>query len=245
MFLCTNIAAVNFDIDHYYLQSPSFFETLSKEELAYVTKHMRRLEFRKKQVIFHEDSFAKGLYIIRKGKVKMYKTNPDGKESIIGIYRKGDHIGYRSLLANGHNSVSAAAIDNVVLSFLPNTVFKEVLDKSSRLAYVLLFHLSKEFSVWINRTTAFSYYTVKERVALTLLILSKIYANGDKAIIISLNRDDFAGFVGTAKETLVRMLRVFKDEKIISTRGTKIIVLKPRALERMVEKRDHPGQREE
>jgi CRP-like cAMP-binding protein len=195
---------------------------------------MRRIEYRKKQVIFKEDSSAKGLYIIRKGKVKIYKTNPDGKESIIGIYRKGDYVGYRSLLANGHNSVSAAAIENVVVSFIPNTIFKEVLEKSPRLAHELLFNLSKEFSVWINRTSAFTYYPVRERVALTLLILSRIYENGDKSVIISLNRDDLAGYVGTAKETLVRMLRVFKDEKIISTRGTKIIILKPKALERFV-----------
>jgi CRP-like cAMP-binding protein len=231
---------VNFDIKDYYVQSRSFFEILSKEELAYVSKQMRRVEYRKKQVLFKEDSFAKGLYVIRKGKVKVYKTNPDGRESIIGIYRKGDYVGYRSLLANGHNSVSAAAIDNVVVSFIPNTIFKEVLEKSPRLAHELLFNLSKEFSVWINRTSVFTYYPVRERVALTLLILSRIYENGDKNVIISLNRDDLAGFVGTAKETLVRMLRVFKDEKIISARGTKIIVLKPKALERLVESKDHP-----
>lgn len=236
---------MNFDISHYYLQSSSFYDMLSKEELAYVSKHMRRVEIRKKQIIFREDSFAKGLYIIKKGKIKVYKTNPDGKESIIGIYRKGDYIGYRSLLSNGHSSVSAAAIDNVVVNFIPNTVFNEVLEKSRYLAHQLLLNLSKEFSVWINKTTAFSYYTVKERVALTLLILSKVYENGEKSITISINRDDFAGFVGTAKETLVRMLRVFKDEKIISTRGTKISVLKPKALERLVENREHPGKTEE
>jgi len=55
-----------------------------------------------------------------------------------------------------------------------------------------------------------------------------------KYVVISINRDDFAGFVGTAKETLVRMLRNFKDEKIITTKGTKIIILRPRQLLHMI-----------
>ena len=85
--------------------------------------------------------------------------------------------------------------------------------------------------------TVFSQYAVKERVALSLLILNKVYQNGEdksKSVAITLNRDDFAGFVGTAKETLVRMLRTFKDDKIITTKGTKIIVTRPRALLSMV-----------
>jgi CRP-like cAMP-binding protein len=231
---------MNFQIENYYLKSNSFFHYFSKDELAYLDKHIRRIEFRKKQVVFKEDSSSKGVYIIKKGKVKIYKSNPDGRESIVYIYKKGDYFGYRPILANAPNSVSAAAIDNVVVTFIPVSVFKEVLQNSPHLALEMLTNLSKEFSVWINKISVFSFYTVKERVALSLLILAKIYERelSDKNITISLNRDDFAGFVGTAKETLVRMLRVFKDEKIISARGTKIIILKPRALERLIEDRE-------
>jgi CRP-like cAMP-binding protein len=68
-------------------------------------------------------------------------------------------------------------------------------------------------------------------VALSLLILSKIYQNNnEKRAVLSISRNDFAGFVGTAKESLVRTLRFFKDEKIISSKNVKIVVLKPEAL---------------
>lgn len=230
---------MSLDIDKYHLKSNSFFEFLSNDEIAFVKTHLRRIEFKKKQLLFREDSFSKGVYIIKKGKVKIYKTNPDGRESIVYIYKKGDYFGYRPLLANDPHPVSAGAIDNVVVSFIPIWVFNEVLEKSPQLAQKLLVNLSKEFSVWINKITAFSHHSVKERVALSLLILARVYEREDsnsKLITISLNRNDFAGFVGTAKETLVRMLRVFKDAKIISASGTKIIILKPKALERLIEK---------
>jgi CRP-like cAMP-binding protein len=85
--------------------------------------------------------------------------------------------------------------------------------------------------------TIFSQYGVKQRVALSLLILNKVYQLRDddnKPAQIAINREDFAGFVGTAKETLVRMLRTFKDDEVITTKGTKIIILKPTVLLKMV-----------
>ena len=123
-------------------------------------------------------------------------------------------------------------VENTVLSFLSKDLFLELLRQSDSLAMELLTNLSREFSVWINMTTLFANYGVKTRVALSLLILSHVYARQEqsKKAIISLNRDDFAAYVGTAKETLVRMLRVFKDEGIITSSRTNIIVLKPRLL---------------
>lgn len=130
------------------------------------------------------------------------------------------------------------AMDSVIVSFIPREIFSTLLIKSPHLAQKLLEVLSKEFSVWINKMTVFSQYAVKERVALSLIILSKVYQKKDeniKTVSISISRDDFAGFVGTAKETLVRMLRIFKDQNIISTKGTKIYVLKPKLLLDMIE----------
>jgi len=229
---------MNANIDKYHLKSASLFDFLTWEEAARVKKSLSRIEYRKKQTLFRENSFSKGVYLIRKGKVKIYKTNSDGKESIVYIYKKGDYFGYRPLLANEPHPVTAGAIDNVVVSFIPKHIFMEVLEDSSTLAQELLISLSREFSVWINKMTIFSQYAVKRRVALSLLILSRMYetaGSGNKRLIVSLSRDDFAGFVGTAKETLVRMLRIFKDEKIISAKGTKIVILRPKALLNYVE----------
>lgn len=221
------------NIDNYHLKSSSLFDFLTEEESRLVKGRLARKEYSQGEYIFKEKSFSRGVYIVRKGKVKIFQMNNEGKQSIVYIYKKGDYFGYRPILANEPHPVSAVAMDNTVISFISRELFLSLLDKSSTLANELLLTLSKEFSVWINKMTVFSQYGVKERVALSLLILNKVYQRDEdksKSIAISINRDDFAGFVGTAKETLVRMLRIFKDEKIITTKGTKIIILKPRAL---------------
>lgn len=226
-----------FNIEKYHLKSTSFFDFLSIEDAVYVKSKLVRMAFAKGEPLFNEESYSKGVYMIRKGKVKIFQTNSDGKSSIVYIYKKGDYFGYRPLLADEPNPVSALAMEPVVVSFIPRDVFSTVLSTSSQLPRKLLEVLSKEFSVWINKLTVFSQYGVKERVALSLLILNRVYQRSDdseKTVVISIYRDDFAGFVGTAKETLVRMLRIFKDEKIITTKGTKIIILKHHTLMNMV-----------
>jgi CRP-like cAMP-binding protein len=226
---------MNLNIDQYHLKSHSFYDFLNEDEKEFVNRSSRRLEFKEKQVLFREGSHSKGVYIVKKGKVKIFKSNPDGKESIVYIYKKGDYFGYRPLLANEPHPASAVAIDNVVVTFVPVSIFNELIERSPAFTKKLLTGLSREFSVWINKVSVFSHHTVKERVALSLLILDRVYKrDNNKVTTISLNRDDFAGYVGTAKETLVRMLRVFKDEKIIETRSTKITVLRPKALEKFL-----------
>lgn len=228
---------MEFNIEKYHLKSSSLFTFLSARESALVRHKMIRKEYSKGDPLFKEKSFSRGVYIIRKGKVKIFQTNSEGKQSLVYIYRKGDFFGYRPLVADEPHPVSAIAMDNVVVSFIPKDFFMSMLSRSSGLANNLLINLSKEFSVWINKMTVFSQYGVRERVALSLLILNKVYQrdeSGTASASIAINRDDFAGFVGTAKETLVRTLRFFKDEKIIATKGTKIIILKHRALVHMV-----------
>ncbi|WP_317899810.1 Crp/Fnr family transcriptional regulator [Aurantibacillus circumpalustris] len=224
---------MEFNIDKYKLKSQSFFDMLGPNEVQYTKDNIIRKEYKKGQVLFKEDGFSKGIYIVKKGKVKIHNTGGEGKESIIYIYKKSDFFGYRPLVANEPNPVTATAMDNVVVSFIPKEVFESLLNTSNLFAKKLLINVTSEFSVWINKITLFSQYAVKGRVALSLLILSKVY-EGDKPanfITINIGRDDLAAYVGTAKETLVRMLRVFKDEGVITSSGTKITVVKPEVLE--------------
>ncbi|OFY84095.1 MAG: hypothetical protein A3F72_19645 [Bacteroidetes bacterium RIFCSPLOWO2_12_FULL_35_15] len=224
---------MGFNIEKYYLKSSLLFDFLSAQETKLVKNKLIRKEYFKGEFLFKERSFSKGIYIIRKGKVKIFQTNSEGKQSIVYIYKKGDFFGYRPLLADEPHPVSAVAMDTTVISFISKDLFFNLVAKSATLDKQLLVTLSKEFSVWINKMTIFSQYGVKERVALSLLILNEVYQrneNNSYPVNISINRDDLAGFVGTAKETLVRMLRNFKDEKIITTKGTKINILKHKAL---------------
>lgn len=220
-----------FNLENYHLKSSSFYDMLSAREKIQIEDKVIRQEYKRGQVLFREGTYSKGIYIVKKGKIKIFKSNQQGFESIVYIYKKGDYFGYRPLLGDDPHPVSAAAMDNVVVGFLPKEAFLTLFENSETLAKKIILNLSHEFTVWINKMTVFTQYSVKERVALSLLILSKVYQIDDsKKPVISIGRDDFASFVGTAKESLVRTLRIFKDENIISSNNTKITILKPSEL---------------
>lgn len=218
------------DLKDFYQKGPSFYEALSDEDVEYVKSKSVRREYKKGQELFREHNYSKGVYLIRRGKVKILRTNSEGRASIMNIYKKGEFLGFRPLLANEPNAVTAQAMDQVVVLFVPKDIFLELLNRSA-FSKKMLVTLAREFTIWMNKITIFTQYNVKERVALSLLILSKIYESdiSGKAVI-SIGREDFASFVGTAKESLVRMLRIYKDEGIISSKGTQITILDPNAL---------------
>jgi CRP-like cAMP-binding protein len=229
---------MSFSIAKYHFITGSILEGLPKEDFRILRGSMQRMEYKKGKVLYTEGSYSKGVYVVRKGKIKIYQVNKDGKEQIAYIYGKGEIMGYRPLLCNERHPVSACALEDTVVSFIPKTVFLEVIDTAPALAHHLLVNLSHEFSVWINKITVFAQQPVRSRVALSLLILNEKYRNPRsraKYVSINLSREDLANYSGTTIESLVRMLRSLKDEHIIQAKGRKIIILQPQNLEVIAE----------
>ncbi len=220
----------------YSFNSESIFDLLPKEDLALLEEHMRLKKVPKGRILFEEGGRPRTVYILKRGKVKIFQQSPNGTEQLVYIYSAGEMFGYRPLLSNEPHPTSAQTIEECGIYFLSDRVFMNVLNKSSALSNLLLKNLSHEFSVLVNRIATFSLRSAKERIALCLLIVNEKYRKksaGNPEITIS--RADLASFAGTTGETLARMLTRFKSEKIISTRGRKLSILKPQALLEMTE----------
>jgi CRP/FNR family transcriptional regulator, dissimilatory nitrate respiration regulator len=162
------------DILRFRLKSMSFLGMLDPEDARYVRSQLSIRPLRKGQLLFKEGTHSKGVYIVRRGRVKIFHSSTEGRESILYIYKRAEFFGYRPLLSGEPHPVSAAALDSAEVYFLPAPVFSELLQRSETLPGHLLVTLSREFSVWINKLTVFSQFAVKERVALSLLLLSHV-----------------------------------------------------------------------
>jgi len=229
---------MSLDLKKYHFISGSILEELPKKELLLLKEKMTRKELSKGAFIFREGSYPKGVYFLRKGKVKIFQTGVEGNAQIVYIYTKGESFGYRPILCNENHPVSAQTLEDTVISFIPKDAFLKALSISAGLSYKLLRNLSHEFTVWINRISAFGQMGMRERIALSLLILNEKYRKKGKEhlpVEISLSREDYANYIGTSVEPLVRALKYFKDEKLIRTIGRKIIVLDNKRLEKIAE----------
>ncbi len=213
-------------------KSDSIFKNIPTDLKLFLESQMIDKTYRKGQPIFLEGSYPAGIFYLKEGLVKKYKTDHAGKEHLLSLCSEGELIGYSALLCNEPYPDSTAAVETSRLGFLPKEVFLKATNESNALMSSLLSCLSHEFSVMVNSVMVFAHMTVRERLALTLLILSEKFKTKDKSDLVEivLSREDLANMVGTATETLVRMLQEFKKEGIIEINSKAICILQTKTL---------------
>lgn len=191
--------------------------------------------YQTRQILFREGYTPWGLFYIHTGKVKLYKYGSDGKEQIIRIVGRGEFIGYMALLNNTKYHTSAAIIEEATLAFIPRQYFLDTFGSDSRVAQRFTHLLCRDLAATEQRLVAQSYRPVRGRLAEALLSLDRLYERpgSDEESLIKLSRQDLASLLGTAKETVIRLLSEFKAEQLIATRGQVIAVLNPQELRRI------------
>lgn len=179
-------------------------------------------------MVFHEGGKPTGLYCINSGKIKIAKLGSDGKEQIVRLAKPGDLIGYRALMADSNYSASAVALEDAVICFIPRSQFLELISHNMEFTGGLMKLISNALGEAEERMVQMAYKPVRERLAEALLLLQKTYQEreeGGDPFTISISREDLASIVGTAKETTIRLLSDFKEEGLITAKGSSITIL--------------------
>jgi CRP-like cAMP-binding protein len=216
-----------FPIEKWDFKNADVLADLPPEELKMLFANTNEDLYGKGQVIFREGAYPAGIFFIRQGRAKKYKVDKDGKEQIIYVANTGEIIGYHALLAEERYPDSAATLEDSIITFIPSDDFLKVLSSSKILSQRLLKTLSHEFSVFTNSLALFAQRSVRERLAMQLVLMREKYKENftpGMEVEINLSREDLASLVGSARENIVRILKDFKQEGVLETRGRKIII---------------------
>lgn len=194
--------------------------------------------YKKGQRLIQEGTRPLGVYCIKSGKVKVFKLGQQGKEHITSILKEGDLVGYRAMLSDSLYHVSVEALEEVIACHIPREDFLKSFQSDKVLNNTLITELSAEVISLTNVITDIAQKPVRERTAATLVLLNTVYSgnngesNGDLSEI-NLTRESLANMVGTATETLIRIIHDFKEEELITTNGRKINIQDLKALQRI------------
>ncbi len=213
------------NISSYFFRSKPLPDALPRAEAQYLKSLCKSKAIRRGKDLFGEGTYPKGVFLLRKGKVKIYQRTPDGSEQIIYIGMPGDMFGYRPILCNEKHPVGASTIEDSSFLYISKDDFLSAIDHYPAIARTLLENLSYEFTVWVNVITSLGQRSVKERLAINLLVLIEKYRGQKKwPVEILLSRRDLAAMVGTSIETLARLITWMSRNRIISLRGRTIII---------------------
>jgi CRP-like cAMP-binding protein len=206
----------NTDIKNLTFESDRILSSLSETDKAYFLSYASELTFKKGKLIFYQDGIPTGVFILTKGKAKIYKTGEYGKDQIFYIYKEGDVFGYHALLCNEKYADCCEALEECEILFINKYDFELLLQKISNLQLLLIQNMSHEFGVLVNTITILAQKPLRERLALYLVILNERYSVPTSSLSkIDLPREDLANMIGTTRESLGRLLKEFKEEKLI------------------------------
>ena len=200
-------------------------------QLKDLCKDKRIKSYKKKAEVFSEGDNPLFVFFVKSGNVKAFKAHPEGKELITNLYKEGDFFGFEPVLTDTRYEESAIAMHDSEIVIIPRQDFMTLLYKQRDVSASFISLLSKKVAEREKQLVNLAYSSVRQRTADALLKLLHLKDSKDK---IEISRDDLSKIVGTASESVIRVLSDFKEEGLLEVDGGKIKVLQPKKLENVV-----------
>jgi len=212
-------------------ETGAIFRYLTPDEVNLINFQKDFRQYKRGEILYNEGSRISGFYCIHSGIIKIFKTGFDGKEQIIRFAKPGDIIAYRSVLSNEPACTTAKVIEDCRVCFIPSDILISFVKTNSVYAHELLKLACHELGEANSFITDIAQKTVRERLAEILLLLVDDFGLDDQNCLkISLTREELANIVGTATESVIRLLSEFKSDKLVELNGRKIRILNKNGL---------------
>jgi CRP-like cAMP-binding protein len=203
----------------------SSLKALNKDELVKLAGCKTSRIIRKGEVIFEEGENVNGIFCIKDGVCKLTKLSPNGKDHIVKLVTKGELLGQRSMISDEPVHLSAVALEDMEVCFIPKTEVMGFFDKNNQFSMNVMKTICGDLKEADSHTVNMAQKTVKERLAQTLLYLNDTFGkNEDDSLKIQLSRDELASIIGTATESCIRLLSDFNKLGLINLVGKKITI---------------------
>ena len=195
-------------------------KALTKEELLRISACKTSRIIKKGEVIFEEGESLNGIFCIKDGVCKLTKLSANGKDQIIKLVEKGQILGQRSLISDERTNLRATALNDMELCFIPKAEIINDLKKNNNFTMDILKNMADDLREADDVIVNMAQKSVRQRLAEALLDIDENFGtNPDGTLSVLLSREDFASIVGTATESVIRVLSQFKKEGFISTIG--------------------------
>ena len=215
-----------------WLQMTRIFQGLAVEQLVPLTQIAQLQQFKKGELIFKQGNEATGFFVIKTGRVKIFKLSPNGKEQILHLFGAQDYFAEVPALDGKCFPASAAALETSELVFFPRRAFLDLLHQQPAIAINMLMSLSIHLRQMSLLLEELSFKDVPQRLAAYLLNLSDSQNKmlGDRTdststVTLDLPKGQLAAILGTIPATLSRAFYRLSSERIIAMNGSEIELL--------------------
>ena len=209
---------------------------MSRDELKKVSDSKITKKIKKGEALFEEGDKLNGVFCVRNGISKLSKLSENGKDQIVKLATKGEVIGQRSVIAEECATLSATAVEDMEVCFIPKDSITSTLQNNPNFTLEVLRHMAHDLREADDVIVNMSQKTVKQRVAEAFLYLRNNFGEDDEGFLaLTLSREDISNVVGTATESAIRIISEFKKKGLIHTSGKRIGIKDEKKLKALVE----------
>ncbi|MCB4808833.1 Crp/Fnr family transcriptional regulator [Tamlana sp. 62-3] len=202
-------------------------KALQKDDLVRLSGCKTTRTIKKGEVIFEEGVHVNGVFCVKEGVCKLSKLSSNGKDQIVKLVVRGDLLGQRSLISDEAANLTAVAVNDMQVCFIPKHEIIHDLSTNINFSMDMLKDMADELKLADNVIVDMAQKSVRQRLAETLVYLKNNFGEDANGFLnIMLTRDDYANIVGTATESAIRIISQFKKEGLITTEGKKIKIEK-------------------
>ena len=195
------------------------------KNLETLAKETKLRTYAPKEHLYRDREFANHVFFIEKGKVRLYKVNPDAKVLTLNILNAGEVCGYTAVLKDEHYHESAEAMEPSECRVIPRQDFLDLMTKNHNVASHFIRLISGNLIEKEREMLDLAYNTVRKRTADALVKLKERYHGTEKTegeFDFTISREELASMVGTATESVIRTLSEFKKDNYIRIEDGKI-----------------------
>lgn len=214
------------------------FNHLNDDEMGEISRASVSSSYRKGDMIVHAGTFFQNLFIIHKGRVKIYRISESGKEQLLRILGPGSFMGELALFGETPITSFAEALEETEICSINKQDINSLILKKPEIAIKVLGEFSRRLENAEKLIEQLGHHDIEKRVASILLELAsteKESENNEITIELSTSKKDLASLIGTTQETLSRKLTHFQDKGIIKLIGhRKILILNKTELQHII-----------
>jgi CRP/FNR family transcriptional regulator, polysaccharide utilization system transcription regulator len=192
-------------------------------EVDEIVQNTKIAVFRKKEVIFRQLTPTSHIMYVVSGLIKIYKEGRNKRNFILKVAKPGEFIGLLSHFGSPLHQYSASAIEEAEIGYIDRRLFNDILSKNAAFALGVIHTLSLDGLFIFERLMGQSHKQLPGRIADVILYFSDVIYKQDN-FEFPLTRREMAELAGTTKESFIRTLSEFKNDKIISLDGSKVSI---------------------
>lgn len=203
-----------------YLLEADLFRGLNDEDMAEIERSTSMTTTPRGTIFFSPDEATEVLFIVKKGRVNLYRVTEEGKKLVTATIEPGSVFGEMSLIGQGMHGSFAEAADECTLCVMSRTDVERLIHDHPQVSLSLLELMARRLSDAEDRLSDAAYKSVPARIATTLLRLA-----GEDNDPVRLSHQDIADMVGTYRETTTRILNELRTEGLIDLKRMQISVV--------------------